>query len=203
MVSHLMLAAALAATEPPAGGAATYEPPAWLGAPTLEQMEDAYPPKAWASGLEGRVDLFCKAAATGQLADCVVEREAPLDKAFGAAALQLTPLFRVSPAKWNGAPVDGAPVRFRVVFKLPYGALPNLEGTVRCYGVLETFSRLDRKDRRVARAVSAARDRALTLATASGAADDIEARLAAAVEATPPPPSLMTKSDPCFRLFVP
>ncbi len=202
MVSHLMLAAALAA-EPSGDGAATYEPPTWLGAPTLEQMEDAYPPKALAGGVEGWARLLCRAAATGRLVGCVVEREAPADEAFGAAALQLTPLFRVRPEKRGGVPVDGALVRFRVAFKLPSGVQPGLEGKIRCYGVLEAFSRLDRRDRRVAQAVEAARDRARTLAVAAGKAGDLEARLAEAVEATPPPQFLATKTDACFMQFVP
>lgn len=59
----------------------------------------AYPAKARAEGVGGKVLLHCTVAKQGALAKCKVISEPPHGEGFGDAALSLTPLFRAVPGQ--------------------------------------------------------------------------------------------------------
>ncbi|KSB89361.1 hypothetical protein AS593_13965 [Caulobacter vibrioides] len=69
--------------------------PPWKSAPTLAQVEGAWPKAA--EGLDnGQAALRCRLRATGALHDCEVISELPKGKGFGKAAMGLTEHFVVS-----------------------------------------------------------------------------------------------------------
>jgi TonB family protein len=119
-MSSLTIAAVLAA----AATAAASTPAAILAAPDLKALLDHYPVKARQAGQEGRAVIRCLVRATGLLTDCVVASEEPVGFEFGAAALQLAPLFKVRPATAGGHPVDGASAQVPISFRL--AAAPRL-----------------------------------------------------------------------------
>lgn len=90
--------------------AADLETPAWIQAPTLDDLLAAVP----ARGLQqvsGQVVLDCHVDTAGKLGDCRVTSETPSDLGFGAAALGLAHHYRLA---------DGAPAR-RVQFPVKFG----------------------------------------------------------------------------------
>lgn len=71
----------------------------WATQPTREQYMAAYPAKARAEGVGGKVLLHCTVAKQGALAKCKVMSEAPQGEGFGDAALGLTPLVQAVPGQ--------------------------------------------------------------------------------------------------------
>ncbi|MDO1559218.1 TonB family protein [Brevundimonas sp. 2R-24] len=80
--------------------------PAWLQAPTREQMDAAYPRNATG---DGRAQLMCQVQGDGTLRRCEIRDATP--RAFGDAALRLTEHFRLDPRQ---AEPDRGHVRPRV-----------------------------------------------------------------------------------------
>ena len=89
----------------------------WLSAPTPEQVQAVYPPAARDHGLEGQARLNCTVVAAGGLEACEILAESAADHGFGAAALQLTPLFRL-------AARDPAAPPARIALVVAFGAGP-------------------------------------------------------------------------------
>lgn len=90
--------------------------PEWIGKPTGSQVHKAYPKAALAAGQGGRVTLSCTVNADGTIRDCEVVSENPADLGFGAAALSLTPTFRMRSTTADGTSVGGARVRIPLSF---------------------------------------------------------------------------------------
>ena len=75
-----------------------------------------WPGTAYTAGLDGRVKLRCKIDVHGLAEWCEVASESPAGKGFGAAALELRPTFKLTPAKGPDGPVSAMmtlSVRFR------------------------------------------------------------------------------------------
>lgn len=79
--------------------------PDWQHKPSAVEVARAYPRAA--SGEEGRAAIRCVVDARRRLSACVVVSETPEGKGFGAAALQLSALFKLAPVDADGASVEG------------------------------------------------------------------------------------------------
>lgn len=77
--------------------AATIDRPEWTEEPSVALRWAAYPGAAKVMGVGGWAQLKCKVDGLGLLADCAVTMERPAGLGFGAAALSLTPRFRLAP----------------------------------------------------------------------------------------------------------
>lgn len=112
--------AALAAPPAPAPRPApVLAQPDWITKPNAADVADVYPPAAMKAGLSGAATLGCKVSAEGRLSDCKVEREAPAEAGFGAAALKLSERFQMKPLSRDGQPVSGGVVRIPFRFTTP------------------------------------------------------------------------------------
>jgi len=135
----LILAAVLAQAAPPAASSVAkpsiITQPDWLRRPVAEDMANYYPKAAAAANIEGKATLHCRVTEAGALSDCTVSEEDPLDQGFGAAAMNLAPLFKMRPMTRDGVPVPGGKINIPIRFQLPKGpALPSLVVATRCYG---------------------------------------------------------------------
>jgi TonB family protein len=74
-------------------------------------------PTPAATAIHSSVRLKCTVSTEGYLSNCVVLSENPPGRGFGAAALKLTPRFRMRPAQRDGHPV-AATVIIPIVWKL-------------------------------------------------------------------------------------
>lgn len=90
--------------------------PKWVRLPNASDLERAYPPAARKAGVEGRAIIECDVEANGTLSGCRAISESPAGYGFGAAAVSVTPKFRMRPTTADGRPVGGARVRFPVRF---------------------------------------------------------------------------------------
>lgn len=111
------------------GGAAVAAPqtitqPDWITRPRAEDLEAAYPKAAAALEIEGRASVECAVDAFGVLQACKVANETPKGLGFGAGALSMTPLFRMSPMAINGEPVDGGRIAIPIAFRIPKSEVP-------------------------------------------------------------------------------
>ena len=93
--------------------------PDWTHKPSIEAVQDLFPPIPLALGLRGYAELSCEVAATGVLHDCEVPIERPVGLGLGSAAFSLADRFRMSPRARNGTPVAGGTVRIPIRFELP------------------------------------------------------------------------------------
>lgn len=97
--------------------------PDWLKAPSGADIQWAFPPKAAAVGLGGKVKLDCQIQPDGTVADCKVKEEAPKGIGFGEAALSLTASMRFKPATRCGVPVV-ASIVIPLIFGVPEDPKP-------------------------------------------------------------------------------
>ena len=124
--------------------------PRWERIPSGNDVSDSYPPVALRSGLSGRATIRCDVVHDGTLKACVVVEERPAGVNFGAAALALTPKFKMRPQTVRGEPVDGGVVTipinfingqspvgsygsFKVLPWLPWTRAPTVEDVLAAY----------------------------------------------------------------------
>lgn len=80
----------------------------WATKPTASQLMGVYPVAArHRPPANARAEIKCKVNEEGFLRDCQVTRQSPENMGFGAAALALSPLFRMTPKIRGGKPVEG------------------------------------------------------------------------------------------------
>lgn len=199
-----VLAAALALEAPASpGGPSLRTRPDWVRVPTLDEIVDFFPRRALALGVEGRAVLDCRVAVTGRLVSCSIHEETPAGAGFGEAALQLAPMISMRPGTINGVPIADEPVRLPIAFRLPGGALPGLDGSLRCHGLLSAHGALSPGDSRLSDAARLAGERADMLMTDAGVdAGEREQRLASVRAAARRPERAGVTMDPCFMAFV-
>ena len=118
---HLIALAAAAIASAGASAAApepTLTQVEWVATPTGQDIADVYPADAARAGKGGAVLLDCRVAAAGALEKCQVEIEDPVGLEFGAAALELAPLFRMATLAPDGTAVAGRRIRIPIMFQL-------------------------------------------------------------------------------------
>ena len=77
-----------------------------------------WPRGAYNAGTDGKVILSCKVDTHGLAEWCAVKSETPPDKGFGAAALQMRPTFKLTPAMGAEGPIN-AVMNIAVNFRAP------------------------------------------------------------------------------------
>jgi TonB family protein len=90
----------------------------WVATPTGADIASVYPPTAVAAGKGGAVLLECQVQKEGSLGSCKVQIEDPVGLEFGAAALELAPLFKMAPMTAEGVAVEGRTVRIPILFQV-------------------------------------------------------------------------------------
>jgi len=109
---------------PPSGGrvalsvslqAPGYTRVEWLRKPTRADLQAVWPVEAWKHGQGGWSAVSCKVSEAGMLFACAADAEKPAGAGFGAAAVALTPQFKMKPATFRGVPVASS-VRIPIVF---------------------------------------------------------------------------------------
>ncbi len=98
--------------------------PDWVEKPTGDELVDVFPAAAQLLGIPGRVLLGCRVAISGDLEACGVLDETPKGEGFGAAALLITPRFKMRPMTRDGVAVAGARVNIPITFALADDGLP-------------------------------------------------------------------------------
>ncbi len=98
-------------------------PPMVLQQPNDEALAQ-YSPRSNPQNLKGgQARLHCIITLAGQLTGCAVTSEEPAGSGFGAAALNLAPLYRLTPETIDGTPV-AAPITLVVPFPGPSDIRP-------------------------------------------------------------------------------
>ncbi len=92
--------------------------PDWVKKPDGRDLANVLPAKAAREGVSGKATIRCRTTVEGFLEACKVLNESPEGYAFGAAALQLTPQFRMSPKIRGGKAVPGDDVTIPVIWKM-------------------------------------------------------------------------------------
>jgi TonB family protein len=95
--------------------------PQWMGLPSGAQTGQAFDAVIKAGTPTVRVTLTCTVQPGGGLSGCSVTREDPPGKGVGAAALSLTPLFKVSTWTVEGLPTVGGTINIPLRYE---GARP-------------------------------------------------------------------------------
>jgi TonB family protein len=103
--------------------------PDWVRKPTGADLAAAFPTRALQDGKAGKAIIKCNVTLEGFLERCTVLFESPEDYGFGAAALQLSAQFRMSPKIRGGKPVPGGEVTIPII----WGA-PNARGPQAMFG---------------------------------------------------------------------
>lgn len=116
-LSAVLSVLVLGATSAQAESSKVFQNPDWLQKPTGDDMAHFYPSRAKAEFVSGRATITCAVTAEGFLIDCEVRRESPEGYGFGAAALGLSAMFRMSPKRAYGQPVDGGVVTVPIIFE--------------------------------------------------------------------------------------
>lgn len=78
----------------------------WIATPTTRAFHANWPPGALARKQSGEVTLSCTIRESGRPRRCVIVSESPVGAGFGAAALRMSPDFRIRPVRRNGRTVD-------------------------------------------------------------------------------------------------
>ena len=105
------------------GGAMTLMAyPIWVEAPSLEQVEAAYP-TATAKGASGKATVRCAFDIEGRTTDCEVLSQTPVDRGFGAAALKLVDEFTVLHTAEDAEILPGVIADIPITFRKPEAAL--------------------------------------------------------------------------------
>lgn len=118
MLSAVVLAAVLGA-EAPSSAPHVIAAPDYASTPRGEDVVTYYPKAAAAANIEGRATIDCTVDEQGLLRGCIVLNEEPAGAGFGAAALRLSPLFKMRPMTKDGVPVAGGAIRIPIRFALP------------------------------------------------------------------------------------
>jgi TonB family protein len=87
--------------------------------PTVGEINAAYPAGALARKVSGKVALSCLVTADLQLSDCQVKTETPQGEGFAAAAITLTPRYRVRETDQLGQRVAGRRIPIETIFLAP------------------------------------------------------------------------------------
>jgi hypothetical protein len=90
--------------------------PIWVRRPTGDDMAAFYPAAAHVTGMSGHATITCVATAEGHMSACQVTEERPAGWQFGAAAMKLSPIFRIRPRAPCGGSVAGAKVVIPIGF---------------------------------------------------------------------------------------
>lgn len=122
--------------------------PDWRRQPTPAEVQSRYPSKAGKDWVEGDVVMRCVVLTTGRLGECAIQSESPADYGFGEAALSLTRLIEMRPRTIDGV-AEESNVDIPLAFRLPItnAPLPDMAGTLRCYGMVAAHSRRLPKDK--------------------------------------------------------
>lgn len=105
------------------------ERPNWVKRPNGDDLARVLPGEAVKRGVDGRATIGCEVSAEGTLRRCTVKSEKPEGLGFGAAALTLAPLFKMTPKRINGQAVSGGTVQIPIAWDLPDGRQPGVELT--------------------------------------------------------------------------
>ncbi|MGH6912050.1 MAG: TonB family protein [Phenylobacterium sp.] len=92
--------------------------PGFRRMPSTDDMAKVYPKKALGRNVAGQAVIDCGVAIDGNLYDCALSSETPVNYEFGQAALQLAPLFNLEPRT-----KDGKPVRYAVSIPIKFGSV--------------------------------------------------------------------------------
>jgi TonB family protein len=125
LTAALALSGAAAAQPPGLRAPSVVTNPDWIEKPSGEEFANVFPAAAQMLMIPGHVLLGCQVAVSGDLEACHVIEEAPLGEGFGAAAMLLTPRFKMRPMRVNGAAVGGARINIPIVFAVNNATLPS------------------------------------------------------------------------------
>lgn len=114
--AHLTVTFAAAALESPYP---VIGRPKWIAVPAINDLAAVVPAKAKAAKVyKARVVMDCRVVADGKVDACAVESEDPSDLGYGAAAIQLSPYFRLAVWTEEGLPTVGGKVTIPLRFDL-------------------------------------------------------------------------------------
>lgn len=91
----------------------------WAAKPSALVMAAAFPGALSRTHLIGRAEIQCEVIADGRLGRCATLSESPADAGVGAAALSVTPSFRMTARTGDGASTTGRTVQIPIVFIEP------------------------------------------------------------------------------------
>lgn len=93
--------------------------PDWAAQPSGDEVSRFYPEHAMRNRIGGEAIIACSITVDGDLTSCEVESETPPGEDFGAAAIRMSPYFKMKPKTLNGTPVAGGRVRVPIRFEPP------------------------------------------------------------------------------------
>ena len=216
----LMLAATLGAEPAPPAAVVAFDapppttppdrevftPPDWSRKPTGSEVSSYYPETAGLFGKPGKATINCSVSATGELSDCVLLDESPLELGFGQAALEMAPHFHMKPALIDGKPVGGYRVTIPLSFTQPPDKFPGLTDSLSCYGRFTVRTRLNPADAEFVEPARRARRQANWLMRLKRMSKELrdsrlEAEVRSAGKAVLAGQPLDAKTQRCLKLF--